>query len=174
MNLLVIDDDELTNYLIMNILDECHYIGKYKIVTSGWDGLDWLDEKEIDEFPDLILLDLRMPEMDGFQFIEYISKNDNESAKKLVSINSKLKNEYEFNGVTNEIFKIIKIREKPQKSSVKVDYEATKLIENSLTIVEYPFSKKDGQYPIILQFRIFNSTLNDEKGKIKEIHIKYK
>lgn len=68
-NLLIIDDDEIGNMYLGMILSDLPFINEYKFENSGWDGLDYLDLNR-ENFPDLILVDLNMPEMDGFDFIE--------------------------------------------------------------------------------------------------------
>lgn len=68
-DVLVIDDDRM-NLLIANKL----LSGKYNVTTvnSGKAGFEFLEYNPCD----LIMLDLRMPEMDGFQFLQLI-KADN-------------------------------------------------------------------------------------------------
>ena len=63
-NILVIDDDQLTRKNLKNILSEQNYTTDEAI--NGIDGLKKLKKLK----PDLIILDLLMPEMDGFSFLE--------------------------------------------------------------------------------------------------------
>jgi DNA-binding response OmpR family regulator len=69
--ILVIDDTELNLQLILNIL------GKrgFSSVFSARDGVEAL-EKIVVAKPDLIILDVMMPRMDGFVFCKYIRAND--------------------------------------------------------------------------------------------------
>ncbi len=66
--ILVVDDEEYIRRLISRILDDAGY----KVVTaaSGKEALDRLADSEIN----LVLLDIRMPDMDGFQTLESIRK----------------------------------------------------------------------------------------------------
>jgi DNA-binding response OmpR family regulator len=66
--LLVVDDEEHIRNLITRILDNAGYT----VVTaaSGKEAL----EKLVDSGIDLMLLDIRMPEMDGFQTLELVRK----------------------------------------------------------------------------------------------------
>lgn len=69
--ILLIDDDEINNFTVNAIFRQVDFINSYVIKESGWDALDYLksvDKK--DEFPDLIFVDINMPEMDGFEFVE--------------------------------------------------------------------------------------------------------
>ena len=65
--ILVIDDDEMNLFIARRILS-----GEFEVstVTSGKAAFAFLELNPID----LILLDIRMPEMDGFAFLEQISK----------------------------------------------------------------------------------------------------
>lgn len=69
--LLLIDDDEITNFAVDAILSQVKTIESYEIKDNGWDALEFLQARQrTDRFPDLIFVDLNMPEMDGFEFIE--------------------------------------------------------------------------------------------------------
>jgi signal transduction histidine kinase/DNA-binding response OmpR family regulator len=64
---LVVDDEEVARYLIRQLLPR----GVYDVqeATTGTEGLARLLTKP----PDVLLLDLRMPEMNGFELLERIS-----------------------------------------------------------------------------------------------------
>ena len=66
---LVIDDDEKLNRLLTD------YLGKfgYHLITAihPADGLDFVER----ESPDIIVLDIMLPDMDGFEVCKEISKN---------------------------------------------------------------------------------------------------
>ena len=69
--LLLIDDDEITNFAVDAILSRVDSIESYEIKDNGWDALEFLQAcQEKDHFPHLIFVDLNMPEMNGFEFIE--------------------------------------------------------------------------------------------------------
>ncbi|WP_293903438.1 response regulator [Sporocytophaga sp.] len=64
--ILAIDDVESTLDII-----NCTLCKKYNVVkkANGKEAFEWMHEGNI---PDLIICDLRMPEMDGFEFIKHI------------------------------------------------------------------------------------------------------
>lgn len=67
--ILAVDDSKINLVMIKNILLE-----KYNVtaVTSGKAAFRYLENNIVD----MILLDLRMPEMDGFEFLEIIKKDE--------------------------------------------------------------------------------------------------
>ena len=68
-NILVVDDNRMNLILVKKILSENYNV---TTVTSGREAFEHLNGNEAD----MILLDLRMPEMDGFQFLEIIKKDE--------------------------------------------------------------------------------------------------
>ena len=67
--ILVVDDDPDTLFTINEILESCNC--KTYLVKGGKECLETLEQI----VPDLILLDIMMPEMDGFQTINKIKMN---------------------------------------------------------------------------------------------------
>ncbi len=69
--ILLIDDDEINNFTVDAILKRVGFISNYVIKDNGWDALDYLKAvHDSTDFPDLIFVDINMPEMDGFEFLE--------------------------------------------------------------------------------------------------------
>lgn len=65
-NILVIDDEISIRILLENYLKK-----DYNVVTKndGMDALKWMEEGNI---PDLIVADIQMPNLDGYEFIKNI------------------------------------------------------------------------------------------------------
>ena len=68
-NILVIDDNRMNLLLIKKILSDNYNVNT---VLSAREGFDFLENNSVD----LILLDICMPEIDGFQFLEIIKKDE--------------------------------------------------------------------------------------------------
>jgi CheY-like chemotaxis protein len=77
---LLIDDDEPTNFLNKMIIEETGYVKEVKVTQSARDALDYLSGKQQSAeggqlpTPELILLDINMPAMDGWEFLERYDK----------------------------------------------------------------------------------------------------
>src|SRR5580704_15453870 len=70
-NVLVVDDDEAIREVIAEVLrDE-----GYAVVCAG-NGAQALDELGRDDQPDLVLLDLMMPVMSGWEVLEHLQAHD--------------------------------------------------------------------------------------------------
>ncbi|WKY43893.1 EAL domain-containing protein [Eubacteriaceae bacterium ES2] len=68
MKILVVDDSATDRYIIENILSD------YQIITAC-DGLEALQRIDLDNEIKLIILDLTMPVMDGFQVLRLLKEN---------------------------------------------------------------------------------------------------
>ena len=72
-SILVVDDDKICNFLTVNALKKAGVKGNIDVVMNGLEAINKL--KESSTFPDLILLDINMPVMDGMDFLKnYISE----------------------------------------------------------------------------------------------------
>ncbi len=79
-SILLIDDDKATNYIHTLYLNEWDFAEKIYTALNGQEALDFLKTNE--EFrankPSLILLDINMPVMNGFEFMEAYKELDDE------------------------------------------------------------------------------------------------
>lgn len=66
--ILLIDDDEPTNFLNRLTLEQAGCARQIHITQSGQEALDYL--RNAKQRPDLIFLDINMPAMDGWEFLE--------------------------------------------------------------------------------------------------------
>jgi CheY-like chemotaxis protein len=91
--ILVIDDDEPTNFFTQMILEESGCTRHIKIVQSGQEALDYLSssampgcDENLYPSPDLILLDINMPAMNGWEFLEEYKKLNKDHHAKIMTV----------------------------------------------------------------------------------------
>lgn len=69
---LIIDDDEINNFVCYKVINKNGFADQVKTLLSGEEGLAYLREmrdKGPGQIPDLILLDINMPIMNGWDFL---------------------------------------------------------------------------------------------------------
>lgn len=71
--ILLIDDHEPTNFLHKLVINEADCTEKVVVMEKGQEALDYLLSKQNGKYPqpDLIFLDINMPAMDGWEFLEH-------------------------------------------------------------------------------------------------------
>ena len=75
--LLLVDDDHVSNMLTEMVLKDMERFTSFQVAVNGQEALDYLEitaRLDPDAFPQLILLDLNMPVMDGFEFLEQVTR----------------------------------------------------------------------------------------------------
>lgn len=80
LEILLVDDNELHRELISRMLQHVGYSAD--IVTNGLEALEALESKEYQ----LILMDLAMPHLDGFDTTRSIRNSETESAPYIIAI----------------------------------------------------------------------------------------
>ncbi len=73
-SLYVIDDDKIYHFLLKNLLKQNSIDVKSTFFQNGQDALDYIQADTQNNVPDLILLDVNMPIMNGWQFLEEYAK----------------------------------------------------------------------------------------------------
>lgn len=66
---LLVDDDVVFNFLHRRLLEISSLSHDVHVALNGKGALDFISSQPRDATPDVILLDLSMPVMDGFEFI---------------------------------------------------------------------------------------------------------
>lgn len=71
-NILLVDDDNIFNLINTKILQRTGYANDIHTASNGKEALNLINDyySGLQAMPDIILLDLNMPIMDGFSFIE--------------------------------------------------------------------------------------------------------
>ncbi|MBC5775412.1 response regulator [Pontibacter sp. KCTC 32443] len=72
-HILIVDDDQINNLFSQIILEDANACNMVSVCQSTVEALELLRSMSSNAeapFPDLILLDINMPELDGFDFLE--------------------------------------------------------------------------------------------------------
>ena len=84
--LLCVDDDKITITLIKLVVGKAAFAKEIITKTNGKEALDYYVELAnnpiIDDYPELIFLDLNMPVMNGWDFLDEFSRSYYEKFKK--------------------------------------------------------------------------------------------
>ena len=67
---LLIDDNEADIFVNQKLIEGQSFAAKTDVVMSGKAGLDLLVNCRLEELPEIIFLDIMMPVMDGFGFLD--------------------------------------------------------------------------------------------------------
>jgi CheY-like chemotaxis protein len=79
INILLVEDDILDQTEVKRTLDKKGILHRLKIARNGEDAIEALKDQSSDIFngkPDLMLVDLNMPKMNGFEFLSKIKENN--------------------------------------------------------------------------------------------------
>ncbi|WP_289644420.1 response regulator [Maribacter aestuarii] len=85
---LLIDDDYATNYIHERTIKQADMAEKVVAKQSGYDALDYLRETNSDEYicPEIIFLDINMPGMDGWEFLDEYDKLEEVKKARMVLV----------------------------------------------------------------------------------------
>lgn len=81
----IIDDDDIFVYITKKAVEQINIVEQIKVFGNGKDAIDYLKENccKPDLLPEIILLDLSMPIMDGWQFLDEYTKIKPKIGKKI-------------------------------------------------------------------------------------------
>ena len=84
-HLLLIEDDDTAAYLTLKVLKSCGFTAQIDVVRDGIEAMEYLNcqgryADRQPQNPSLILLDLKLPNLDGFEVLKQIRTTPNLSA----------------------------------------------------------------------------------------------
>lgn len=102
-NILLVDDDEINHFLVRELIKELNNQANCHCVDNVEDALIYLRNCILDCFPDMIFVDLLMPRLNGFDFLEVYEAEFNKKypQTKLIMLTSSLR---EMDGIRAESF----------------------------------------------------------------------
>jgi len=97
-SLYVIDDDKIYHFLLKHLLKQNGIDVESRFFSNGQDAIDFMKQNENVDLPDLILLDVNMPIMDGWQFLdEFKELRPNVDNPPIIYVISSSNNEVDIN-----------------------------------------------------------------------------
>ncbi|WP_295335752.1 response regulator [Flavobacterium sp.] len=84
--LALVDDDDTFVYITKKIIEKTNYVKEIRVFGNGLEALNYLKENLNSEYqlPEVIFLDLSMPIMDGWQFLDEFSHLKNKRKDKII------------------------------------------------------------------------------------------
>ena len=86
LKILLIDDDPIYLLVAKKIIESAGFVGRLTVCADGQEAMYYLTgtEQNGDILPDIIFLDLDMPVMDGWSFLEEFEKFNNSLTKNII------------------------------------------------------------------------------------------
>ncbi|OAQ39089.1 histidine kinase [Pedobacter psychrophilus] len=94
IHILIIDDDEINNFIAGKLIKKVQENTVVNTCLNGLDGINYVKSKiDSDDFPDIIFLDINMPVMNGWEFLDLYS-----------DLTSKIKKEVTINMLSSSVY----------------------------------------------------------------------
>lgn len=86
LKLCIIDDDKMFRYAIDKVARQTGLVDEVILFKDGEEGINFLKQhqEKTEQLPDLIFLDINMPIMNGWEFLDEFSMLENRLAKKVI------------------------------------------------------------------------------------------
>ncbi len=86
LQILIIDDDEINNFIAVKLIDKIEPKADINTCLNGVEGINFILERldKQDQIPDIIFLDINMPVMNGWEFLDEYEKIKDQINKQVV------------------------------------------------------------------------------------------
>ncbi|KYG80290.1 response regulator [Roseivirga echinicomitans] len=114
-SILLVDDNEADNFYHEIIIDKSELADGVVAITGGHEALEYLQLSLQGEkpSPDLIFLDINMPRMDGWEFLQEYAKLDKAKNELIIVVMLSTSKNPEYMEKTNELADVSEFTSKP-------------------------------------------------------------
>ncbi|MRX48021.1 MULTISPECIES: response regulator [Pedobacter] len=86
LHILIIDDDEINNFIAAKLIDKIPPRARVSTCLNGQEGINYITSRlnNQKDLPDIIFLDINMPIMNGWEFLEEYAAVTHQISKKIV------------------------------------------------------------------------------------------
>lgn len=83
--IMLVDDDEIFVFLISKTIEHLKLVEQIEVFENGLDALEYFEKHKFNNeiLPEIVLLDLSMPIINGWQFLDQYSKISTHLTKKI-------------------------------------------------------------------------------------------
>jgi CheY-like chemotaxis protein len=85
IDVLLIDDDNISNFINSRLISRLNIACKVQVKLNGQEALSYINDGK-EKCPDLIFLDINMPVMNGFEFLQSYSRGSYSKRKPIIII----------------------------------------------------------------------------------------
>ncbi|QWX83964.1 response regulator [Cellulophaga sp. HaHaR_3_176] len=89
LKILLVDDDPVVQYLHKTVLSGCNYPAQ-EMFSNGRLALDYIIKEDSEDTVFLVLLDINMPIMNGWEFLDELSNTTIQSNVKVIVVTSSI------------------------------------------------------------------------------------
>ena len=129
--LLFIDDDFATNFYHKVVVRDSGLVEKYLFFASAKEALKYFEEQKINgklEKHDAIFLDINMPEITGWEFLDLYAATDNEKAPIYIMLTTSLNPEDLQRAEQNPLVRGLKNKPLTEAHLVELQKELTVIV----------------------------------------------
>lgn len=180
INILIVDDNIYYAKAIMNVINE--YINNVRVINIATDGKEAIDKLNNDDNIDIVLLDLKMPILNGIDIIHKLDENKRKKLKESIIVVSgepdmiiKIRDEEtiyncidkvcNMSYIVKKINELVEIKEKDKRNN-----RIENIIIKELKNIGYNFTHKGTKYLIDAIKYIYNRKIEDELNLKRDVY----